>query len=130
MGKERCTVIISTDKDGRGVRNNLKEGIEREGNFNVIGFSYTDISRIRPDIVNVNPNIVFTAVSLMHPEEMKELRGYIRKIKTKLPGLKVVVLGPVISDALKATIGADFWIDETNANEFLGRKLSGIIGRE
>lgn len=122
---EKIRTVIASDKDNVGVRDNLREGIERDGKFDVTKLSRVKTSRIRSEIAPENPRLIVINASLNNKEEIKELRGFINKLRRHNKEAKVVVKGPDVKE--KSEIDADGWIDENLPHEYTSSALTIFI---
>lgn len=128
MGEER--IIVVSDKETAGLRERVKAGIEQSSSFEVVCLSRVKISRIRQEIVPQKPSLVFVSAFLFHPEEFRELKGFVKKLKKHLPQTKIIVHTPRLDDVqLKEifALGVEGWIDERLGYEFLGKATEAIL---
>lgn len=123
MDPERPRVVIASDHVNVGMRDNLREGVEREGKFAVVKLSRVKVSRIRQEITGAEPDIVLIYASLLNQEEINELGGFVRRLHKHIPGAKIIIYGPTIDADLQERIGANGWINEATAYEYLSQEL-------
>jgi hypothetical protein len=126
MGPEQLRVVIASDIDNVGMRDNLKVGVEREGKFNVVKLSRVLVSRIRQEITGAEPDIVLIYTSLLNQEEINELGGFVRRLHKHVPDAKVIIYGPKIDTSLQEQIGANGWISDATAYELISQELEGF----
>lgn len=129
---ERYKAIIASDKEKVTLREKLAEHLEDSG-ISVVHLSRVKKSRIRSEIKPSEPDILLIAVSLYYPEEINELRGFVKSVRRHLPSTKIVIHAPIIDAAHREEIlnaGADAWIDEKMAYEYLGQTLEDLVIRK
>lgn len=130
---ERYRAIIAADKETAGVRDKLKESIEEVAGLEVIQLSRVKISRIRGEIVKKKPDLVLVTAALRTSQEFDELRGFVRRVRRHLPESKIVIHGPnLFENEVEAVFesGADAWIDERMAQEYIGLALQSLTAGE
>lgn len=130
---ERYRAVIAADKETAGFRDKLKESIEEVAGLEVIQLSRAEISRIRGEIVKKKPDLVLVTAALNTSEEMDELKGFIGRVRRHLPQTKIVIHTPnLFQDEVEAVFksGADAWIDERMAPEYLGPALQSLAAGE
>ena len=130
MDKEVLRVVTASDKDNVGVRSNLNQVITREGEFVVVKTSRIKISRINLEIKPSRPDVIFLSASLNTKEEERELRGFINKLRKHVPNAKVVVHSREMPEGVVQNIGADGWINNTLAEEYIGQALKKIVSKD
>ncbi len=130
---EKIRVIIASDKDRVGLRSTLKKWLEQNNNLEVILLSRLKISRIRGEIKPKNPTLVFITASLYTSEELKELCGFVKKLRKHLPKTNIIVNTPRLSEEKRGKLfegGADDWIDDRLDYPFLGETLEAIVKKK
>lgn len=130
---EKIRVIIVPDKEKVGLRDMLKSEIERDNNLAVILLSRLEISSIRSEIAPQKPDMVFITASLYAKEEqLKELIGFIKKVKKHLPQAKIVIHSFPLSSQLEEIfrVGADAWVDDKLDYDLLSKILEAIMKNE
>lgn len=126
---ERLRTVIVSDKEKAGLRERIRAAMEGMPNLDVVLLSRSKISRIRSEIVPKEPAVVLVAASLQHPAEVDELGGFVRKLRRHLPETNIVIHAPGLFEPQLEEIfqaGADAWIDERIAYEYLGSAVESI----
>lgn len=134
MNKERIRLAIVSDKDKAGLRERLQSEIEKNPNFKVVLLSRVKTSRIGQEIKQKNPDMVFITASLYTPEEVDELRGFVRRLRKHLPQTNIVIHTPQLSTTQREVFfeaGANCWINHAEPYEILGGALEKLAtGKE
>jgi len=129
MSIEKLRVVVAADKARVDDRLEVKTGIESGVAFQV-SLSRVKISRINKEIVPQNPNIIFAMAALEHPGELNDFRGFIQKLRKKVPETTIIIQTPKLADHQRQRFfeaGANAWVDEEMPRELLTQALEKIV---
>lgn len=129
---ERIRTVIASDRGKAYLGSRLQRELGESGNFEVF-LSREKIARVRGEIKPKQPDLVLVAASLRTDEEIKELRGFVEKVRKHLPQTKIVIHAPLLSYSQREEVlqaGANGWIDDRQGYELLGQTLQEILSRE
>lgn len=131
-------LAIVTDDDTVGLREGLKEKIERSNKFAVSSRRFViEAKTARKGIQLLNPDVIFITTLLglakkpnkINEMKFKELKGFIDWSQNlRLPATIVVQTPPLGEDKIRELFaaGVEAWIDPEVANEALGPALWGL----
>lgn len=132
---ERRSVVVATHRDfGQGLKAKLIDQLEEYAGLQIPGFCRIEITDIGSQIAPKRPDIVLIIAQLTNREEANELRGFVSKVKKRLPTTTLVVQS-TDSDKLDREAlfgaGADAWIDDRLAYPLLAHALEQLaIGNQ